>query len=80
MPAYNAAKDIEKAINSVLNQKYQNFSLIIINDGSTDNTEEILYKFSNDERVRIIKQNNTGISGAYKKAFEYFDELIEIIK
>ena len=73
MPAYNSEKDIEKAINSVLEQTYSDFCLIVVNDGSTDNTAEILSKFSNDNRIKIISQNNTGIAGAYKKAFEYID-------
>lgn len=73
MPAYNAADDIEKAINSVINQTFSDFCLIVVNDGSTDNTAEVLEKFSGDNRIKIITQNNTGISGAYQKAFEYID-------
>ena len=73
MPAYNAANDIDKAIKSVLEQTFKNFCLIIVNDGSTDNTSEILNKFSNENRIKIISQSNTGIAGAYKKAFEYID-------
>lgn len=73
MPAYNAADYIEKAIRSVLDQTYDNLCLIIVNDGSTDQTSNILSNFLNEKRIKIITQNNTGIAGAYKKAFEYID-------
>ena len=63
MPAYNAADYIEEAIESVLIQNYQNFELMIINDGSTDDTEQIVKKFD-DHRIRYINQENTGASSA----------------
>lgn len=73
MPAYNAAKDIEKAIESVLSQTYPQFSLVVVNDGSTDNTADVINKFAHDERIKIITQNNTGIAGAYQNAFSHID-------
>ena len=73
MPAYNAANDIEKAINSVLAQTYSQFSLVIVNDGSTDNTATILNKFADEKRIKIISQQNTGIAGAYQHAFAHID-------
>lgn len=73
MPAYNAANDIEKAINSVLSQTYSQFSLVIVNDGSTDNTATILNKFADEKRIKIISQHNTGIAGAYRHAFAHVD-------
>ena len=42
MPTYNSAKYIVKTINSVLNQSYKNFELIIIDDGSTENTNDLI--------------------------------------
>ncbi|MFM6072665.1 MAG: glycosyltransferase family 2 protein, partial [Dolichospermum sp.] len=44
IPAYNRAKVIESAIDSVLKQSYQNFEIIIVNDGSSDNTGEVVAK------------------------------------
>ena len=46
LPAFNAEKYIELAIQSILNQTYSNFELIILNDGSSDRTEEIIKSFS----------------------------------
>jgi len=59
---YNYDKYIEKSILSVLNQSYQNFELIIIDDGSTDNSRVIIEKFSKNKKVEIIYQNNKGLN------------------
>lgn len=63
IPAYNAELYIEKALNSILNQNYQHFEIIVINDGSTDSTESVINQFS-DTRIRIISQPNGGMSSA----------------
>jgi len=63
MPAYNAAEYISGAITSVLNQTFTNFELLIINDGSTDATRQIIESFS-DTRIVLINQPNKGISHA----------------
>mgnify|MGYP003289747441 CR=1 FL=1 len=65
MPAYNAEKYIEEAISSVLKQTYQNWELIIVDDGSTDRTSEIIDQFSKqDARVIAIHQENSGTASA----------------
>jgi glycosyltransferase involved in cell wall biosynthesis len=63
MPAYNAEKYISEAIRSVLDQTFTEFELLIINDGSTDATEQIINTF-NDPRIRFINQTNQGIAAA----------------
>jgi len=63
IPTYNRANIISRTINSVLNQTFQNFEIVIIDDGSSDDTEQIIKKF-NDERVKYIKQQNSGPSNA----------------
>lgn len=63
VPVYNSAKTIQKCIDSLLNQTYPCFKLIIINDGSTDDTLKILKRFK-DSRIEIISQNNKGVSVA----------------
>ncbi len=61
MPAYNSAKYIAEAINSILNQTFIDFELIIINDGSTDNTNDIISSIS-DSRIKYFQNNgNKGL-------------------
>ncbi len=65
IPAYNAEKTIEDCVNSILNQTYNNFELIIVNDGSTDNTLELCEKIAQlDNRITIINKDNQGVSAA----------------
>lgn len=63
MPAYNAEKTIIRAVSSVLSQTCQDFELIIVNDGSTDETLSVCQSIQ-DNRVLIISQENMGLSGA----------------
>ncbi len=63
MPAYNADKYIHAAIRSVLDQSFTDFELLIINDGSKDDTEKIIRSFT-DSRIRLINQSNQGIASA----------------
>lgn len=65
IPVYNAEKTISKCIDSVLCQTYQDFEILLINDGSPDNSEEVCLKYAeSDERVRYIKKENGGVSTA----------------
>lgn len=59
LPVYNVATYLAKSIDSVLKQTYQNFELIVINDGSTDDSLGILHSFT-DERVVVLDQENKG--------------------
>ena len=54
-PAYNAERTIKRTIDSVINQIYQNWELIIIEDNSIDKTENIILQYSKDKRIRLIK-------------------------
>lgn len=68
-PTYNCARFLEKAIDSVLNQTYQDFELLIIDDGSSDNTLEILQKYQNNPKIKIIKnKKNIGFVRSAIKA------------
>lgn len=61
MPAYNAEKYIQQAMDSVLNSTLKDLELIVVNDGSTDGTAEILEAYTrSDERIKLISQKNSG--------------------
>ena len=63
-PVYNAINDIQRAMRSLLNQTYQDFEIITIDDGSTDGSGELLNEFANtDPRVRVFHQPNAGALG-----------------
>ena len=65
IPCFNAEKTLEKCLESVVQQSYANLEIIIIDDGSTDETSLIYNKFqSNDERILVLKQQNSGVSKA----------------
>ena len=62
MAAYNCEKTIRRAVESIINQTYQNIELIIVNDGSTDKTKELLKLYSKNNKVKIFTQENAGPS------------------
>lgn len=61
IPVYNGEKYIQRCIDSVFNQTYSNVEIIVVNDGSTDNTENILKKYSN---IVLVNKKNEGVSKA----------------
>jgi len=67
IPVYNGEKYISECIESVLNQSYRDFEIIVINDGSTDNTADICKKF---EDIRYFYQENRGVSKAREKGLQ----------
>lgn len=68
VPVYNRSNTIEKCYRSLINQTFKNIEIIFVNDGSTDNSLEIMRKFD-DERVVVINQKNCGPSEARRKGF-----------
>ena len=65
MPVYNAQKYLNKAIDSILAQTYKDFEFIIINDGSTDNSLQIIKKYQKkDKRIIVKNKKNKGIVAA----------------
>lgn len=71
VPVFNAHQYLSRCITSLLNQTYSNFELILINDGSTDESEEILKQFAiRDSRVKYYTQVNSGPSVARNKGIE----------
>lgn len=61
MPVFNAEKYLRQAIDSILKQTYKNFEFIIVNDGSTDKSLEIIKTYT-DKRIRLINKKNTGVA------------------
>ena len=63
IPIYNASKYLEKCINSVINQTYKNLEIILVNDGSIDNSLDICNDFKDkDNRIKVISKKNEGVS------------------
>jgi len=70
MPVYNAAKFLRESVESILNQTEEDFELIIINDGSTDESEDIILSYD-DPRIRYVKQENIGVAAAFNTGLDY---------
>ncbi|MCX0389374.1 glycosyltransferase, partial [Clostridium perfringens] len=71
VPVYNSEKYIDRCIESLLNQTLKNIEIIIINDGSTDKSEEIIKYYSkSDKRVVLINKKNGGVSSARNLGIE----------
>lgn len=69
MPYYNNRDVIKRSIDSVVNQSYKKFELIIINDGSTEDIRDIVDSYK-DERILYYVQENTGVSGARNRGIK----------
>lgn len=71
VPCYNVEKYVEACINSVLLQTYENWECLLINDGSKDNTWDLIKNFENkDDRFRIFTQENLGLSATRNKGID----------
>ena len=65
VPTYNNGDKISKCLDSLINQEYKDLEIIVVNDGSTDDTEKVLEEYSkNDSRIKIFTQENKGVSNA----------------
>lgn len=69
IPLYNKEPHIQRALNSVVNQTIQDFEIIVINDGSTDKSADVVKSFS-DARIRLINQKNAGVSAARNRGID----------
>jgi glycosyltransferase involved in cell wall biosynthesis len=63
MSVYNARAHVREAVESILRQTYDDFELVVIDDGSTDGSGELVSKFT-DERIRLVRQSNCGLAAA----------------
>ena len=65
VPVYNCEQYLEKCLNSLLKQSYKNIEIILINDGSNDNSEKICLNYKKlDSRIKYYKKDNGGVSSA----------------
>lgn len=67
---YNYGHYLQEAVNSALNQTYKNIEILIFDDGSTDNSHQILQNLEQDERLHIIRNKNRGLNATIIEAFE----------
>lgn len=72
VPVFNLEQVITRTLESICNQSYKNFEIIIIDDGSTDNSAKVINSYLSNKKIqyKIIKQNNTGVSGARNRGVE----------
>lgn len=71
VPVYNVEKYLEKCVNSIIKQSYKNLEIILVDDGSTDNSGKICDEFAlKDNRIKVIHKENGGLSSARNKALE----------
>lgn len=73
MPCYNSQDYCEQAIKSVVNQTYSKWEFIIVNDGSTDKTLDILNRYHNDHRIKIFNKSNGGYCSALNFGLDKID-------
>ena len=72
VPIYNVEKYLSKCIDSLISQTYKNLEIILVNDGSTDQSGEIAQQYAKqDSRIRYIVQKNKGLGGARNTGLEY---------
>lgn len=71
IPVYNLDKYIDECLRSIINQDYNNLEIIVVDDGSTDNTRLIVNQWQEkDSRIKLISQDNSGVSAARNRGIE----------
>lgn len=70
IPVYNVEKYLRECVESVLNQTYLNYEIILVDDGSTDSSGKICDEYSENEKVTVVHQKNAGLSAARNRGFD----------
>lgn len=70
IPVYGVEKYIRQCLDSVINQTYKNLEIIIVNDGTKDNSMKIVEEYLDDERIKVINKENGGLSSARNRGME----------
>ena len=71
VPVYNCEKYVSRCVQSILQQSFQNFELIIVDDGTTDDSINIINNFTEDSRIKIVHKQNSGLPQARKTGVEH---------
>ena len=76
VPIYNVENYLRQCLDSIQNQTYKNkkFECIMVNDGSTDNSQQIAEEYLEDSRFKLINQSNKGLSGARNTGISHIRE------
>ena len=71
VPVYNVEKYINECLSSLINQTYKNIEIVVINDGSSDNSLSLIEEYSRiDDRIRVIDQKNIGLGNSLNVGIE----------
>ena len=70
IPVYGVEKYIRQCLESIINQTYKNLEIIVVNDGTKDNSMKIVEEYLSDERIKIINKQNGGLSSARNRGIE----------
>ncbi len=70
IPVWNRPDFLKLSVQSVLNQTYKNFELIIVDDGSTDNTLEVAYSLADDKRIVVIEKEHSGATDTFNRGLK----------
>ena len=71
VPIYNAEQYLRRCVDSILNQEYTDYELLLVNDGSTDASGDICEEYGDrDPRVIVIQKENTGVSDSRNRALD----------
>ena len=72
VPIYNSQDYLPKCLDSILYQTFDNLQIVLLDDGSTDNSYSIAYKYANkDSRIELYHQNNTGVADTRNKLLSF---------
>ena len=72
VPVYNGEAYLERCVDSILGQQYEQIELILVNDGSTDNSLDICRRYARqDKRVRVIDKVNSGVSDSRNRGWHW---------
>ena len=81
VPVYNVESYLERCVDSIIDQTYKNLEILLIDDGSTDNTQELVKEWmskDNGFEIRYIHKENGGMHTAHNVAYEHIDTLLNV--